>query len=376
MSNFNFKPTVLASAVATAMLTAGMPVDTVSAASHSNSKSQKPSLKISGQVNRAILYMDNEEQTDVQYVDNSASGTRFRLTGDTKLDVGGLTVGFVIENQYQDNPSNGQDLKDSDNNGNFKTRRQQIWVKGGWGKVGLGQSQGAADGTTEVDFSGTSMASYAFPDAAGGATFRNDGNPLIRPTAVSSALNSFDHNSRYDNLRYDTPSLGPVTLAVSAGNDKYDAAARMSTSWKGAKIAAALGYSTNQEGTNDFDTVGGSASVLLSFGTSITGMYTKRDFDNVGSPGDPDPLAGDDPDVWYVKLGQKFGNHSLSIDYGVGEDQAVDGDEATRYGLAYNYDFPKNKVQIYAGVAQFQLDRDVENPDDVTTVIVGSRIKF
>jgi len=125
-----FKRTPLASVVALAI--AGAPEPTSGA---SDMQQAAPSLKISGQVNRAAVYMDNDEQTDVQYVDNSASGTRFRLTGDTTLD-NGLKVGFVIENQYQDNPSADQDVKSPDKNGNFKTRKQQIWVEGGFGKLG------------------------------------------------------------------------------------------------------------------------------------------------------------------------------------------------------------------------------------------------
>ena len=55
----------------------------------------------------------------------------------------------------------------------------------------------------------------------------------------------------------------------------------------------------------------------------------------------------------------------------------MDGDEGTRYALAYNYDFPKNKVQLYAGVSRFSMDRSrARTIDDVTTVIIGSRIKF
>jgi hypothetical protein len=362
MNSIPFKPKPLASVIA---LVVAAGTDMTSAADHS--KAGAPSLMLSGQVNRAAVYMDNDEQTDVQYIDNSASGTRFRLNGDTTLD-NGLQVGFIIENQYQDNPSSSQDVKSEDNNGNFKTRYQQVWIKGGLGKVGLGQAAGSADGTTEVDLSGTDQASYSNADTYAGITFRDDGEPLTEPAKIDDVINGYDHNSRYDNARYDSPSLGPVTLSASTGNDRHDVAGRLSMSIGSSKLAAALGWSKNNEGDNDFDTYGGSASLLLATGTNFTVSATKRDFD--------DNANTDDGEVWYVKLGQKFGNHSLSIDYGQGQDQQIDGDEATRYGLAYNYDFPANKVQFYAGVGGWELDRKDESVDDIITAIIGSRIKF
>jgi hypothetical protein len=38
--------------------------------------------KLSGQINRGLLYADNGTDTDVIHVDNDNSSTRFRFTGD------------------------------------------------------------------------------------------------------------------------------------------------------------------------------------------------------------------------------------------------------------------------------------------------------
>ena len=52
--------------------------------------------KLSGQVNRAIVYTDDGEGSDVQFIDNGSSGTRWRMKGSE--DIGnGMKVGFNWE---------------------------------------------------------------------------------------------------------------------------------------------------------------------------------------------------------------------------------------------------------------------------------------
>ncbi len=54
---------------------------------------QAVKYELSGQINRAIVYNDDGNQTDVQFVDNINSGTRWRMKGSE--DIGnGMQVGF------------------------------------------------------------------------------------------------------------------------------------------------------------------------------------------------------------------------------------------------------------------------------------------
>ncbi len=49
--------------------------------------------KLSGQINRAAVYQNDGNRSDVQFIDNVSSGTRWRLTGSE--DIGnGMKVGF------------------------------------------------------------------------------------------------------------------------------------------------------------------------------------------------------------------------------------------------------------------------------------------
>ena len=56
--------------------------------------------KLSGQVNRAIVFQDDGVQSAVRHVDNTASGTRFRLKGSEEMG-NGMKVGFNWEAQTQ-----------------------------------------------------------------------------------------------------------------------------------------------------------------------------------------------------------------------------------------------------------------------------------
>ena len=62
--------------------------------------------KLSGQVNRAAVYANDGDRSDVQFVDNQSSGTRWRLTGSEDIG-GGNKVGFNWEWQNSQNPGNG-----------------------------------------------------------------------------------------------------------------------------------------------------------------------------------------------------------------------------------------------------------------------------
>src|SRR5512145_2819701 len=57
---------------------------------------RRVSLTLSGQVNRSILYWNDDFDDDIYIVDNAISNSRFRLTGTGKINAD-LTAGFYIE---------------------------------------------------------------------------------------------------------------------------------------------------------------------------------------------------------------------------------------------------------------------------------------
>ena len=57
---------------------------------------QAVSYNLSGQVNRVIMFADDGVASDIFFADNTASNTRFRLTGSEDMG-NGMTAGFNLE---------------------------------------------------------------------------------------------------------------------------------------------------------------------------------------------------------------------------------------------------------------------------------------
>ena len=331
--------------------------------------------KLSGQINRAAVYDDDGQQTDVQFIDNLSSGTRWRLTGSE--DIGnGMKVGFNWEWQNSSN-AGGAAIKSGDTGDSQSMRKAEVWFSGGWGKVSLGQGDGAGNGTTEVDLSDTWNVAYTGRSSFGGSVAWRTGSGGQINSAGSavasggithgSTFSHFDAFSRYDRIRYDTPALGPVTLAVSAGQaDRYEGAVRWSQGLGGGQISAAAFYGVQNNVTKN--RYGGSIAYLFSFGTSLQAEYSENEPDFTGS------TKGKN---WYVKVGHKWGNNAVSIGYGESKDIVV-GFKDKGFNIGFNHNIPKAKVDLYAGIAGNSLDTPsgVSSVDDIYTVTVGTKLKF
>ena len=109
--------------------------------------------KLSGQINRAAVYANDGDRSDIRFIDNQSSGTRWRLTGSEDIG-GGSKVGFNWEWQNSQN-SGGAAIGSADFGESETMRKAEVWFSGGWGKLSLGQGDGAGNGTTEVDVSDT-----------------------------------------------------------------------------------------------------------------------------------------------------------------------------------------------------------------------------
>lgn len=328
---------------------------------------QAVELKVSGQINRAVMIVDDGQDTETYFVDNPSSSTRFRFTA-----IGDLTeevkAGALLEVEFESNPAHLVSKENPSIPGELQERHMQVFFRGGFGEVLLGQGNGAANSITHIDLSGTGVTvTLGQPNLLGGSTaFLDDG--IAGPT-VSQAVTNFDFESRYDRVAYETPQLGPLQFAVSAGrkNDMiYEAAARYTSDLAFGKVAAGVGYSTeNVVGAADSNrTFGGSASVLLDSGlnAAITHSQLKADADY-------------DAKQTMVRFGYRTGQHAASVDYALGEDIALAGDEGTAIGVNYVFS-PTSWAELYATARNISLDREGSEFDDVKVVAVGSRVKF
>lgn len=325
-------------------------------------------VKLSGQINRAIMWADNGNDSELFHVDNDNSSTRFRLTGEETFNM--ITVGVDWETQFESNSSSNVDIgQNSDGTSAFSDRKLEAWFGGNFGRFWIGQGSGAADGTSEVDLSGTTVIMYAgVTDTAGSLTFRDDDDNVI--AAIGDTRSDFDGLSRNDRLRYDTPTFAGFSFAASITNgDAWEIAGRWSREFSGiGQIAAAIGYIDNADRGNlddSFTQVGCSASWLHPSGLNFTISYGQQSIED----------RDEDPMNYYAKLGYKWGIHAVAGEYGMTSDLAQDDDESSNVGLAYVIT-PWNGVAFYGTLRAYTLDRDGVDANNVNQFMIGTRVKF
>ena len=338
---------------------------------------QAVDFKISGHINRAVLWADNGNDNDTFFVDNENSNSRWRFTGSNDFGEA-WTVGITWEVEMESNSSNDFDIGDNNDSSdvNFTERKLEFYVQHKtFGKLYMGQGDTASNGTSEVDLSGTDVVEYSdIPDMAGGINFRTGDDVIV--ATIGDVYTNYDGFSRRDRIRYDTPKFGPVYFSASYMNGQsWDTAVRFAYEWEGiGKLAAAAHYTGAETQRDEFSQYSGSISFLHSSGFNITGYYGARDYED-------HPVRGND-DVWsaYGKLGYKFGIHAISVDYGYAEDGVEDdglnGDEFNTIGVAYVVN-PWESIQFYGGYRYHTLDRrGVNNIEDISAVMIGGRVKF
>jgi hypothetical protein len=371
------RKTQVAAAVGAALFVAGTTVYAQTA----------PTVQVYGQVSRALLYADDGEQNKWFHVDNEASGTRFGITG-TGQALPTLRFGFRIEVDLQSNESQRVNFGPTapvsnfpghdEDVGGFAERHMDAWVEGGWGRLNMGQGDGAANGASESDLSGTGLANgIGVADIGGGFAHRNAAGALTGST-IGATINQQDFESRYDRLMYVTPTFGGFRGQVSWGQNA-NADIKEASVWYGAKmgglgeLAAALGWSEQgavAPGATRDETIGGSISWLHGSGLNLTYAYTNRD--NPVAAG----AAGRDSTFNYFKVGFKRGQHAIAVDYAMGDDFTAVGDEAKMYGIGYVWS-PVRWLEITASYKIHELETAaLGSLEDIKIGTIGTRVRF
>ncbi len=336
-------------------------------------------LKISGQVNRSVLYGDNGNDSEIFYTDSDNSGTRFRFVAKGRLN-DDITAGATIELQFESNSST--DIRFGANGGTGGTssgttpvgeRIGEVWFNSAsMGKLSLGQGNTATNGTSEVDMSGTGLAQYSLGGGGNeGLAFQSGG--VLVGTRIGQAFTNLDGGSRRDRVRYDTPTFAGFRVSVSASQGgRNDVALRYANQFAGAKIAAAIGYqNASAVSATVSDRVNGSISILLDNGFNLTFAAANENRKAVGA---------NDRKFFYGKAGFRtnsvsmYGKTSFSIDYYQGEDiQTATSGTSTSYGFGVVQNLDPIGAQMYLSVRNHEIDGGA---DDVFAAFVGTRIKF
>jgi hypothetical protein len=293
---------------------------------------------VAGWVNAAIVKVDDGDAT---LGSGNGAETRFKFTGSEDLD-SGMTVGVTLEVGAGGNVHGyGGGLNDDDTAKNgksdFRIRHANVSLASAGGKITIGQQGRPSGGANYADVGSTWL--------AGATNWCSYGGSVGAACTINDA-------SRKQVVRYDSPALGPLSVAVSGGNgDFWDASAKISGSAGDAGYDLRFGYN-GTEGSEDI-IVGGSVTVGS---TGVAATWSRGE------------AGGVDNDYMYVKLDQSYGDGSVAVYYRRGE---LGGDEGSLWGAGVAHGLGGGAT-AYAGYRR--VDNDGAEEFDV--VLAGVRVTF
>lgn len=392
-------------------------------------------LSLSGQVNRALLWGDDGRASNLRQVDNNNSSTRFRIVGEAR-PLADTVAGMNLEAEFRPDSSATQtltqNLPQSASAVTFTLRQAEVYgANPNYGGLRLGFGSTASYLTSEVDISGTAVASYEIvSDYNGGFAFRQKAAALVpggakgalvlSPAnafgpAVGSVFSSFDGLGRDVRFRYDTPMWEGFQFATSVlDGGAFDFSGRFAREYDDFRIASGVGLifanSRNHSqpgaygyagvpagaggislgGTNaapnsptvadtsasNSKQVNGSVSILLKSGLNLTVAGGIRD------PKYHDPTGRTlSPDLIYVKLGyqEKFlpvGLTAFSVDFAQNDEVIFAKDRARAYGLAAVQNIDQFGLELFIAGRYETLTRAFASYHPIKALMTGGRVRF
>ena len=214
---------------------------------------RKVSVKLSGHVNRMLLWWDDGVNDDVYSVDNSQSETQFRLTGSAGI-MPGLSAGFLIEAEVvsaeSDEVSARVDGAANENiDGRVLNRRTSFHLKHDQlGKITVGREAPATRYLITLNLAKNPVADarpkwggnfhLVRPQGSSGCT-----GAACRTGLDMDVLSPNLNTTRGDIVRYDSPSLFGLVISSSWGEDDLaDITIRYKKEWNSIRLVAGIGY--------------------------------------------------------------------------------------------------------------------------------------
>lgn len=271
---------------------------------------RKVSLRVTGQINQAIMGWDDGEEQNVYQVANSHSSSRFGFNGSAKINKD-LEAGYLLDVTVRTASSSSVDQLSDEGSGSGLRLRNSVWYlrSESLGTMSVGLAAPATDDIIAYNLGGTNVAASSDVTAAGGGLFTRDSsiagggglNSLSSGNTMSLRWRRFgpELDTPQSNLvRYDSPLFMGFAVSAAWGRDDFwDVALRYAKDTKEFRFAAGIGFHENR--TEDDDTFGwppggdgepnnggtvvreykGSASLLhIPSGLFVSGAYVHREF--------------------------------------------------------------------------------------------------
>ena len=223
---------------------------------------QAVDFTISGHINRALFITDNDAGTAASVKDNGSSGTRVRVTGSSPMETGAI-AGVNLEYGAGSTMS---------------LRYGEVWYGGGFGKVSIGQGDQGGEGSAHPGQNGAVWIGHGQDMST---LTKDEAEPAVAVPGAAPLKGSLKNyfgsldggGSRNERIRYDTPSVGPFSAAVSIGNgDSVSAGITLSQDFGGTAFSAKLGTVQSPGGKG---TISASAGVKLPAGLIVSGAWGK-----------------------------------------------------------------------------------------------------
>jgi hypothetical protein len=349
---------------------------------------------------------------DVYVVDNVMSGgTFFQLAGSARINPN-VSAGFQVTiamdvggrshqvSQFDDDGTDSAAAALPNRAaGGFDT--DIVMTLANWyidhkslGRVTMGRINTATAGLTTIDLGGAGVIANAsigytqrgFTDPNSGQTWANilGGNPVNGASL-----------SRANAVSYTSPTVGGFSVAAAWGeNDVWDVALRYAGEFSGFRVAAGIGYISNQAGLGDVSEqsgltaggpeptqVKGSASILhVASGLYLTGAYLNQDNDTAGVK---------DTTLWYLQGGISKNWTGLGKTVVYGEYANIDdpvltgvcagticGVTSNMWGLGIVQHVDAAAMELFLSYKNFSASSKNEDFNDFDVVMGGARIRF
>lgn len=368
-------------------------------------------VTLNGQINQAARFVSDGEDKGVQFVDNDASSTRFRILGAAKLN-DRFSAKTNIEIDLESNVSSQIDLNNEDDGEdvgsgaavNVDLRKLEfVVVDKVLGAVSLGQGDTSSNGVIERDLSGTSVVRDATNDD-GNLDFRLAGG-AFSGIDIGDVFPSFDGNGRDNRVRYDSPRYYGFSLGTSfETRGRYDVTLDYKTKdLHGFAISSRLAYFVNNAGDSTigapFGPGGNGPSKDTNIAGSISFLHKATGLSITGAAGenltqDIDVAAnvGDEESFWFIRGGYQnkffdFGKTAFSASYYNSsnvEGSAVAANVLDLDGEWYDFNVvqkvDKLSAELYASFIRYEVDLTTGGAATPTQAInvayAGARFKF
>ena len=210
---------------------------------------QAVDFTVSGHVARALVITDSDSGTSAQEKDSGSTGSRIRVVGSGEA-MDGVTAGVTLEYGAGGNGGSSMSLRYAD-----------LHFGGEFGKISIGHGDDAGEGSVYSDKSGVLGIGHGQDKGA---------------STLGDYFGSLDGGgARGNRIRYDTPSIGPISAAISVGNgDEVSAGVSLSQSFGDTAFGAKVGTTMSPGQTG---TVSASAGIKLPAGVTVSGAWGQGD---------------------------------------------------------------------------------------------------